>query len=618
VTVYDRSRSLLQMISPLGEDALIPVALSGSEAIGEPYCYRVALVSEQTAIDPRQVLHQPGCVILRRDIEVARYFSGVFQSFTVDGTPRQGMAAYSATLVPRLWFLNQTIDCRIFQRLSVVEILRQLFEDAGLTRFEFRIFGERRPLPYTSQYNETDFQFATRLMEASGYFYFFEHRRDGELLVIADANAAFPDIPGGRLRFESSASAEDVLTDWTRPDATRYGRVVLKDYDPTAPAAPLDGVGQGGAAADGASARDVFVWPAHSYDESEIGDRARWMLEAAEAEVLQSSATSRFRPLVAGGRFQLERDPLGGPGGGHIVRALSVEMADESWTTGGGAPIYRNRMSCFSDKVPWRHPIATPRPRMPGVYSAVVLGGAGEEIHTDELGRVKVRLKWDRRGDTSAERTIWARVIQPWAGGQFGSQFIPRVGTEVAVAFVDGDPDRPVVLGGLYNGNQTPIYGVAEKTKSGLRSRSSPGGSQADFNELTFDDRTGAEQVYLRAQKDLLSEVVHDATARVGRHQTVEIGVGRDTTLADGDDRLTVAKGDLAVAVSEGKVSVTALHSIELTVGSSVLRIDQGGISLSAQTIAITGRLSSSVSGAQVRVSGDAEVVIQGGLVRIN
>jgi type VI secretion system secreted protein VgrG len=625
--VYDRSRALLQLDCPLGPNALIPIALSAREGIGTPYAYSLALVSEQAGIDPDQMLHQRGCVTLRRDADIARYFSGVFQEFAPSGTPRSGMASYSALIVPRFWFLCQTIDCRIFQEKSVVDILQQMFDDAGVERVSFRVAGERTPMPYTTQFNETDFQFATRLMEQAGYFYFFEHDGDGETLVIADNNTAFSDIPQATLRFDASDEAEDVLVTWRNPGSTAWGSVSLRDYDPTAPTKALQATDKASDSAGQAERRDVFRWPAVTFQNEEVSDRARRMIEASAAAVSQSGSSSTFRGLVAGGRFTLKDDPLGGGGGGaYVVTSLSAEVIDETWDTAGGSSHYSNSFACLPDAIPWRQQIATARPTMAGIHAAVVLGPEGEEIHTDDLGRVKVRFFWDWRRETNAAQAVWARVMQPWAGNQWGAQFIPRVGTEVAVAFVDNDPDRPIVLGGLYNANQTPIYSESEKTKSGFRSRSTIGGGRSEFNEFTFDDKKGSERVYLRGQKDLATEIRHNASHSVGNdrsrrvgndetvsvagQQTITVTGNRQVEIKRGNDSLTVDEGDITIESSSGNITVRAMQSITLSVGNSTIRIDPGSISIEATSI--------SISGAMVSIEGDGETSIEGGIVSIN
>jgi len=624
--VFDRSRALLQLDCPLGRDALIPIALSAQEGIGKPYAYRLALVSQQSGIDPNQMLHQRGSILLMRDTEVARYFSGVFQEFSPSGTPRAGMASYNALIVPRFWFLCQTVDCRIFQDMSIVQILRQMFDDAGVERVTFRVSGEQTQMPYTTQFNETDFRFATRLMEEAGYFYFFEHDADGETLVIADNNVAFRDIPQATFRFNASLEAEDVLIQWNHPGATAWGSVTLQDYDPTAPANALRGTDQASDMAGQAERRDIYRWPAFSFQNEEVGDRARRMIEASTASVSQFSSSSTFRGLVAGGRFKLSEDPLGGEGAVYIVTGLNVDVIDQTWETSGASSHYSNSFTCLPDTVPWRQPLVTMRPNMSGVHTAIVLGSQGDEIYTDKLGRVKIRFFWDWRRNANAAQAVWARVVQPWAGNGWGGQFIPRVGTEVAVAFVDNDPDRPIVLGGLYNANQPPIYSESEKTKSGFRSRSSIGGGASEFNEFTFDDKKGHERVYMRAQKDLVSEVRHDSTysvkhdrsRTVGNDETVSIGANQKITITSdrkveirkGDDSLKVDRGDITVDAQSGNITISAMQSITLKVGESTISIDPTSISISALNV--------SISGTMVSIEGDGETSIDGGIVLIN
>ena len=624
---FDRSHSILQMTSPLGDDVLVPTSISGHEAISQPFSYRVQMVSTQSGIDPDSLLHQPGCVILRRDTEVARHFHGIFQEFTAAGQPRPGMYAYHAVLVPKFWFLSQTIDCRVFQDKSVVQIVQQMLQDASIDNSDFRIYETPPVRPYTVQFNETDLQFATRLMEEAGYFYFFEHAADRHTLVVADSNDAFHDIPNATLRFDANIRAEDVLTAWHRPRGTAHGKVTLKDYDPLKPGNLLQDTQLGDQKVAGAQSRDVFRWPAATDDNSVVRSRSKLMVEAAEAAVSVSSGAGAFRPLVAGGRFTLQQDPVtDAPDVSHVVRSLNFEVADESWSTQGAPAFCANSFECFPTSVPWRQQFSMPRPDMGSVHSAIVLGPEGEEIYTDDYGRVKVQFHWDYRREATADKAVWARVVQPWAGSRWGWQFIPRVGTEVAVAFMDGDVDHPVVLGGLYNGDQMPIFAESEKTKGGLRTRSTPKGGTSDYNELSFEDSKDQEMVYLQAQKDMSTKVKHDQTlavdndrtVTVGNAEKVTIGNGRTTQISASDDKLTVQQGDLSIAVSLGKITITALQSIELTVGTSTVRIDQTGVSLSGMSISLSGDGAVSIEAPITSISGDASVAIEGGLVEIN
>jgi len=639
---FDRSHSILQMTSPLGTDVLIPTAVSGHEAISQPFSYRVQIISETANISPDSLLHMPGCVILRRDENPARYFHGIFQEFAAAGQARPDLFAYHAVLVPQFWFLSQTIDCRVFQEKTVQQILQQMFQDANVDPVEFRLENPSPLHHYTVQFNETDLQFATRLMEESGYFYFFEHAADQHTLVVTDYNS-FQDIPGATLRFDSNITAEDVLTAWNRPTGTTHGKVTLKDYDPTQPSKPLQATDEGDQDVSGATARDVFLWPAATHHTDVVNTRSKLMIQAAVASVAVVNGAGAFRPLVSGARFTLQQDPLTNEQNVvHVVRWMSFEAVDESWSTEGAPAFYANSFECFPSTVTWRQPFSVDRPDMSGVHSAIVLGPQGQEIYTDKYGRVKVQFFWDYRKEATADKSVWARVMQPWAGNRWGWQFTPRVGTEVAVAFIDGDADRPVVLGGLYNGDQMPIYTEAEKTKGGLRTRSTPQGGTSEFNELTFEDNKGQEMVFLQAQKDRSTKVKHDQTLQVGNDRTDKIGndesitignnrtekVGNDesitisnnrtTQITQGNDSLTVQQGNITIKVMMGEVSVEAMQSIELKVGSSTVRIDQTGISISGTLINISGEASVSIDAPMTSVSGDAMVSIQGGIVEIN
>lgn len=625
---FDRSHSILQMTTSLGRDVLVPTSISGHEAISQPFSYRVQMVSEQPGIDPDALLHQPGCVVLRRAEDPARYFHGIFQEFAAAGQARPGIHSYHAVLVPKFWFLNQTIDCRVFQRKTAREILQQMLRDASVEDVDFRLYKEPPPRRYTVQFNETDLQFATRLMEESGYFYFFEHEAGRHTLVVANSNDAFRDIPEASLRFNSHIAGEDVLGSWHRPRGTTHGVVKLNDYYPRHPGRPLTATRKGTQKAAGGHARDVFLWPAATHRQDILEDRGKLMIDAADASVSVVSGSGAFRALVAGGRFALQGDPLSGEQATtHVVRWLSFEAVDESWSTDGASAFYANSFECFPATVPWRQPFSVPRPDMGGVHAAIVLGPEGEEIHTDEFGRVKIRFFWDHRKEATADQSVWARVVQPWAGGGWGGQFIPRVGTEVAVAFIDANADRPVVLGGLYNGDQKPVFSLPDdKTKSGLRTRSTLKGGSDDYNELSFEDRKDREMLHLRAQKDMSTEVRHDQTLNVrhdrtvtvGNAESITIGEGRTTRIDDRNDELTVKKGDLSIEVSMGKATITALRSIELKVGSSRILIDQNGVSISGLLIKITGDASVSIDAPMTSATGDATMTIKGGLVEIN
>lgn len=604
------------MTSPLAADALIPISLSAQEAIGQTFYFEVQVVSQNGSIDPDQLLDKPVCVTLQSTGVPLRNFHGIVQTVSSHGTIR-GQASdsyyvYRLVLVPRLWFLGQTVDCRVFQQKTTVDILKQMFSDAGLTDVTLPSPGATRD--YTVQFNESDLTFASRLMEEEGYFYFFEHSSSAHQLIVANQASAFKDIAGATLHLGGDSDAT-LITGWSRPAQTARGKMTLKDYDPTKPDTVLKADKPTTLKTAGAAQRDDFRWPANTFESGTVSNRAQWEMEAAEAHAALFDGGSRFGKLVPGGKVKLASRPASTYDNTYVIRSVSHHATDDTWLTQGAPPTYGNTCSFFPVSVPWRQPFLTPRPRMDGIHTAIVLGpnsaaGAevksqsGEEIYTDALARVKIRFYWDHRAEAAGGQSVWARVIQPWAGKGWGAQFIPRVGTEVAVAFVDGDPDRPIVVGGLYNGRDTPIYSESDKTKLGFRTRSSLSGGAANFSEFTFDDKKGSELVFLHAEKDLTTEVENDQTLKVDncrivnvkKDETVKIGQNRTVTIENGDDKLDVKVGNRSVAVDVGNDSLNVKtgnrsvtigqgdHTVDVKTGNQVITVGQGDHTLDVKT----------------------------------
>jgi type VI secretion system secreted protein VgrG len=642
------------MTSPLGADALIPIRLSAHEGISRCFSCTVRVVSQTGPVDPDKLLNHPACITLQSRNNPIRYFHGIVRASASQGKVR-GRAndeyyAYELTMVPRLWFLNQTTDCRVFQQMSVPDILQQIFTDAGLTGASLPQGADKRE--YTVQFNETDLTFATRLMEEEGYFYFFEHSASGHKLIVADQNTAFKDIPDATLWLSGGDDPVSV-TQWSHQAQTERGRMLLKDYDPESPDASLQADKKTTLATNGREQRDDFRWPGRSYEGATLDKRSQWEMEAAEAEAHQFKGASRFGSLTPGGKFKLASRPASPYDKTYVVRSIDHEVEDDSWLSQSGAVSYSNQFTCFPASVSWRERTITPRPRMEGIHTALVLGpqhskGAsvrsqdGEEIHTDSLGRVKIRFYWDHRAEASGGQAVWARVIQPWAGKGWGAQFIPRVGTEVAVSFVDGDPDRPIVIGGLYNGRDTPIFSDSEKTKLGLRTRSTLKGGTSKFSEFSIDDKQGQEVVFLHAEKDLLTEVEvdqtttvdHDQTTHVkhdqkltvdncrivsvGKDETVEISNNRSVVIDEGNDALDLRSGNLSIMADAGKIEITALLSITLNVGANSVRIDQEGVTINGIIVKVAGQAMTDVGAPMTKVSGDGMLTLTGGIMMLN
>lgn len=642
-----RDEAFLSLSSPLGQDGLLPTALRGQEGISQLFHFTVDALSGRETIRPDELLAMPVCVHLRHRGQAVRHVHGVVQSFSATGPATRGFWGYRLGIVPKLWFLGQTEDCRVFQQKSSVDIIRTLLADAQITQVSMRVYARPPVRPYTVQYNESDLTFMTRLMQEDGLFWFFEHSETAHTLVITDANTVFQPIPGDALRLvPAGAGTYDCITAWHPGLVTAHGTVALGDYDPTAPGKQLSATVASTLGTGGAKQRDFYHWPARATDPALVKQHARIRMDAAEAAAGLAEGQGYTPGFVPGGTFRLQNDLAGA--GTYAIHSVTHEATDESNLAGGTAITYANRFTAFDASRPWRDEITVPRPRMDGIHSAVVIGVSGEEIYTDDLARVKIRFHWDRlgasgSGGSTADGSCWVRVVQPWAGNGWGWQSLPRVGTEVAVAFMNGDVDQPVVIGGLYNGEQKPVFPQSEKTKSGLRSRSTLRGETADFSEFSIDDKKGNEMVLLHAQKDQTVAVENDRTLSVGHDetvkvdndqsvtvghaQTVKISSGRSVTIQSGGDALKVEGGDLGVTVETGSIalkastasiSAEALESITLTVGQSSVKIEQTGVTISGMMVKVQGQMELTLQGLMTNVKADAMLVVKGGIVMLN
>jgi type VI secretion system secreted protein VgrG len=597
------------------EHELLPVRLVAHETISELFHFQIEAVATGT-IDARAMLNKPACLSVNHGDKETRYFHGIVaefgpieQSGTVD-------TLYRMILVPQFAQAGIRSDCRLFFNKTAEDILKIIFDDAGVTKTAFRLYSQPKQRKATAQFNETSLHFATRLMEEEGWFYFFEHASDGHTLVVTNDNNGFTNIAGAAVHFGPGTTASE-LTEFRKTEAFAPGKVSLRDYDHDAPSKNLK-VDQNTVLKHGGTGnRAVFHWPALTRETSQAKDRAKWRMEAAEAAVSLVSGGGELGSLFAGGKFKL-RDKAGAETV-HVVREITHFAEDDSGSRRGESPsTYSNNFTALPNTVPWRQPMATARPRMEGLHTAIVLAPSGEEIHTDDQGRIKIRFFWDWREDATADSSEWVRVVQPWAGNQWGGQFIPRVDTEVAVAFMDADPDRPIVVGGFYNGNDKPIFPVAEKTKLGFRSRSVTKGGTDDFNEFSFDDKKGKEMVFLHAQKDMTTEVEHDQKLSVDNDRTVTITGNEKVTIKQGDQTTDVKLGDISVKVDAGSITMEAMQSITLKVGQSSVKIDQMGVTIKGMMIKIEGQVQTSVKGLMTDVTGDAMLTLKGGITMIN
>ncbi len=543
--------------SPLGADAFVCTGFAGRERLSAPFEFALDLVSENVGVAAADLVGKAVGWTVNLPEDGPRPFHGYVRRLVAGPETDRGRRSYRAEVVPWLWFLTRTADCRIFQNMTVDAIITDTFDRFGLTDYKTSLQGTYPTREYCVQYRETAFAFVSRLMEEYGIFYYFSFAEGKHTLVLADASAAYFDCaPHGTVEYRPDQPQAESVARWDRAFEFRSGKVTHTDYNFTTPATSLLKTTATTVELTGIAAFELFDYPGGYPVAGDGAALSKSRMEEVEAAFDTASGTSRCSSFTPGGKFTLENHA---DAGSYVF--LEVEhTATEDWVAGAGAghADYRNAFRVAPAAVPFRPPPATPRPAVAGAQTAVVVGLAGEEIYTDQYGRVKVQFFWDRMGKRDENSSCWIRVSEMWAGKQWGMVFTPRIGQEVVVEFLEGDPDRPLITGRVYNAEQMPPYALpANMTQSGLKTRSTKGGGEADFNELRFEDKKDGEDIYFHAQKDFHRFVENDDDLKVEHDQFIQIKNNRTLTVQEGFEHITIDKGDRERTVSKGNDKLT-------------------------------------------------------------
>ena len=546
---YTQENKIISLETPLGKDVLLLMRFTGKEGMSRLFQFELELLSEKHDLAFKDIIGQPVVLTVRLFGAEKRFFHGIVSRFSqkagepVSGRESPDFSHYSATIVPWLWMLTRTADSRIFQNKSVPEIIEQVFTDQGFSDYEINLTGTYEPKEYCVQYHETDFNFVSRLMEQEGIFYFFRHEQKSHTLIVADSDNANQPCPHQKdARYhavDTGYKGEDIITDMETMQAILPAKYTVSDYNFKVPANDLKAeVTTNQPLASGE--REIYDYPGGHLNLDQ-GDRlANLRMQAEEAQITTILGNSRCRDFTSGYTFTLMDYFRRDMNDKEYLLTEIVHQASEPIASGKEEVTteYSNRFTCIPLEVPFRPPRSTPKPVVEGTQPAIVVGPEGEEIYPDEFGRVKVQFYWDREGKKDENSSCWIRVRQQWAGANWGAVFIPRIGHEVIIAFDEGDPDRPVIIGGVYNGTNMPPYELpAEKTKSTIKSNSTKGGG--GFNEFRFEDKKGSEEVYLHGQKDWTiaiendknQTVGHDETLSVGNNRTLSVGVNKSESV---------------------------------------------------------------------------------------
>lgn len=589
----------LSITTPLGKDVLLIDSFVGTEAVSRPFSFDVELVAEiksgnNLKVDPEKLIGKPMTITIETEAGDARYINGIVRRFAI-GLQDTTFAHYRAELVPTLSMLALRSSLRIFQMKTVPDIVSQIFHDAGLSDFRLVLTRTYTSWDYCVQYRESDLNFVSRLLEEEGIFYYFEHEESKHTLVLADAPSAVKACPGK----SSARFGTDVLTDEDIVTALEVGRHLhsgkwsLRDHAFELPRSQLEATTSFSSAAPPEQKLEIYDYPGgYSRRFNATGSRLgsiqtegntvvglREDEGTLEHKVVQGASNCRaftagYKVTIEGVGMQSGKDAWLLTAVQHSASQSPAYLGADSLKGSG----YDNRFAGIPAATKYRPPRVTPKPFVQGPQTAIVVdessSGTQEEIWPDKYGRVRVRFFWDRDGKFAC----WVRVGQTWAGKSWGQIWIPRTGDEVIVDFLEGDPDQPIIVGSVYNADNMPPFALpANKTQSGLVTRSTPKGESANFNMLRFEDKKGSEEVMLHAERTLTTEVEVDENRAVGNNRTTTIAKDDTKTIKKGNESTTIEEGNQVLELQKGDRNVT------LDEGDQTTQLEKGDVNVVLQ-----------------------------------
>jgi type VI secretion system secreted protein VgrG len=636
-------------------DKLIVTDVRGREGISELFHFEVSVVSQESKVlKPDDVLLQSMTIEMHMEAS-PRYINGIVKSMVQGPMVKEtGLIHYTLVLVPKAWVLTHESFCRIYQHQTAMDIVKRVLNDCGTKDIDDKTQGSLKSREYCVQYNETDFAFVSRLLEFEGICYFFRHEAGKHTIVFANEKSAFKELP-----VTPSIEYDDLIGglrekgrihDWHRTNEFRAGNYHLNDYNFETPQENMTAV------SEKKEHKMLFYDNAGGYDTLTEGEAlAKLRVEEEQVPSKIVHGKSLNWNLASGCRFTL-KNHFADESIFTLTRVIHyarqpLETSDEEEPFS-----YENDFTCIPWETPYRPVRFTPPPSVRGVQTAKVVGPPGEEIYTDKYGRVKVRFHWDKKPEPEGEKdenaSCWIRVASYWAGKQWGAIHIPRIGQEVIVDFVEGDVDRPIIVGSVYNADNMPPYALpSEKTKSTLKSDSSKG--SGGFNEFRFEDKKGSEEVYFQAEKDHNTLVKNDETRNVKHDRTTTIENDETQTVTN-NEKITVEKGNQTITIQTGNQSTTldkgnqstkismgnqdtkismgnqstkldlgaatheAMQSITLKVGQSSIVVDQMGVTIKGMMIKIEAQVMIQEKAPIIQINADGIAIIKGGIVLIN
>jgi len=521
----------VQIVSSLADDLLID-SVTGEEQMGRLFVFQLELLSANPELHFDKVVGQKVTVILTIS-DQKRFFNGYITEFRYAGS-KGNLSRYQATMRPWFWFLTQTSDCRIFQEKSVPEIIKEILDDNGMNDCEDRLNAQYKKWEYCVQYRESDFDFISRLMEQEGIYYYFEHKEDKHVLVMIDdiskhsVTEKFEEITFNSSPTSNVTHSRGHLDFWTATQSIMPSKYALKDFNFKNPGGNLLRKNEDDNKHDSLlSDSEIYDYPGAYVEGNDGQNYVEIRLQELRCQQERVRAGGTCWGMSPGHLFTLTEHSRDDQNKQYLIVSTShsINNPDYAYQSQKSEETYRCQIEVMDGTKSFRSARKTPKPMVQGPQTAIVVGPDGEEIYTDPYGRVKVQFHWDRYGTEDDKSSCWIRVSQLWAGKRWGAMHIPRIGQEVIVSFLEGDPDCPVITGRVYNAVEMPPYTLPDnKTQSGIKSHSSKEGGPGNFNELRFEDKKGSEEVFLHAEKNLTIDVKNAEAETVGSSITTNAG----------------------------------------------------------------------------------------------
>ena len=623
-------------------DTLRFARMTATEELGRLFSFRIELLSQDGKVDLLKLLGTPMTVKLDAD-GFERHFNGIVSEagqtgFTVIKDVQY--AVYAVTVVPKPWLLTQRADCRIYTGQSVPDIVKAVLAEIGYTDVKLSLRGTYAAREYCVQYRETYFNFISRLLEQEGIYYYFTHAANAHTMVLADdvgAHSAvrgfetIPFLPPTQHGTQQTAS----IFDWRSARSARTVKYELTDYDPMNPRTSLAAKESlAGSDYPTTSGLEGFDYPGNHVAVAAGQHYARVHLEAANVEHLKHSGATGAWGMAAGALFKLTGFPLAAQNKEYLVVGTRIRLEGPGYVSGSGGDEqpFECSFEAIDSKQPFRSLPTAVKPVIAGLQTAIVAGSkTAEDISVDKYGRITVTFHWNKPDRKNAHDSCPVRVASSWAGKAWGAVSIPRVGQEVVVSFLEGDPDRPLVIGSVYNADNMPPYTLPDnKTQSGVKSRSHQGGGTADFNEIRFEDKKGSEELFLHAQKDMREEVENDHFVDIDHDETINVKNDQTLTVTNDqteevkhDRKHTVGNDDTLDVKNNGtttigqKFKLDAGSEITLVTGSASITMKSSGeieikgtkITIKgSQSVDMQGTTQVGIKGAKVDIGGDASM----------